>query len=104
MPTHFSLVLVSLWFVDSAPHLQQEVDDGRLLAGRRHAQVVHDQDPHEVEDVLLGRVVGQGRLGAHVAVFRLAAVHSRVAGERLELFDGRTGFVVQIGDLERMEG
>lgn len=40
------------------PHLQQQVDDGRLLAGRRHAQVVHDQDPHEVKDVLLGRVVG----------------------------------------------
>ena len=102
--TQLSLASVRLWFDDSAAHLQQKVDDGRLLAGRRHAQVVHDQDPHEVEDVLLGRVVGQGRLGAHVAVFRLTSVHSRVASERFELLDGRTRFVVQIGDLEWTEG
>lgn len=87
----------------SSPHLQQQVNDGRLLAGRGHAEVVHDQDPHEVKDVLFGWVVGQGRLGAHVTVFRLAAVHTRVPSEGLELLGGRTRLVVQITDLERME-
>lgn len=84
------------------PHLQQQVDDGRLFAGRGHAQVVHDQDSHEVKDVLFGWVVGQGRLGADVTVFRLAAVHAGVPSESLELLGGRTCFIVQITDLERM--
>lgn len=97
--------LISLWLgdtssLDSFPYLQQHVDDGRLLAGWSHAQVVHDQDSHEVKDVLFGWVVGQGRLGAHVTVFRLAAVHTRVPSKGLELFDGRTCFIVQIADLK----
>lgn len=86
--------------MDVSPHLQQHVDDGRLLAGWGHAQVVHDQHSHEVKDVLLGWVVGQGRLGAHVTVFRLAAVHTRVPSKGLELFNGRTCFIIQITDLE----
>lgn len=83
-------------------YLQQHINDGCLLAGWGHAEVVHDQNPHEVKDIFFGRVVGQGRLGAHVAVFRLAAVHARVPSEGLELFGGRTRFIVQITDLQRM--
>ena len=93
---------MKLW--TARPHLQQQVDDGRLLAGRGHAEVVHDQDPHEVEDVLFGRVVGERRLGAHVTVFRLAAVHTGVPGKGLELLCGRPRLVVQISDLERKAG
>lgn len=84
-----------------SPHLQQQVDDGRLLARRRHAEVLHDQDPHEVKDVLLGWVVGQRRLGAHVAVLRLAAVHSRVPGKGLELLDGRPHLVIEFSHLHK---
>lgn len=50
------------------PHLQQQVNQRRLLAGRGKAEVVDDQDSHEVEDELLGWVIGQIGLGAHIAV------------------------------------
>lgn len=95
----------SFWFRSPllSPHLKQQVNDGCLLAGRSHAEVVHDQNPHEVKDVLLGRVVGQGCLGAHITVFRLAAVHTRVPGEGLELLCGRTCLIIQITDLEWKE-
>lgn len=80
-------------------HLQQQVDDGCLLARWRHAEVLHDEDPHEVKDVLFGRVVGQRRLGAHIAVLGLAAVHARVPSKGLELLDGRPHLVIEFSHL-----
>lgn len=49
-------------------YLQQKIDEWSLLAGRCKAEVVYDQDAHEVKNELLSWVIGQIRLDPYVAV------------------------------------